>query len=212
MSALTKLESHFGVPLPRGYVDWNSKHYLDYHNHADKYLWVNEAEWIPPEDIPEYDLGRVNIIRSLIPFAVSGRGDHWCWNTQVCNSSAEYEILFCLHDEDLAEAYAPTFPAWYYSNCLYYAAGTLDNSPESIDKARNNLRLWSQRLSEIYSGSWVDHLASLAEATPFEYKHPKLRADVVLFGFITAMDVERIVANEFGRRYLDEKVKWGEFA
>jgi hypothetical protein len=64
-------------------------------------------------------------------------------------------------------------------------------------------------LSEIHSGAWADHLAALARKQPSEYKHPKLRASVTMFGLITAMNVDEIVANQFGPGYLEQKVEWG---
>src|SRR5215475_13184716 len=104
MNVFTKLESHYGLPFPPGYRDWSLKQYTDdpggVYRHltfgqmranprAQRYLWVHEAEWIPPDEIPQYDLWRPNIIPGLIPFAFSGAGDNWCWNTQVKNGDAE---------------------------------------------------------------------------------------------------------------------------
>jgi hypothetical protein len=115
----------------------------------------------------------------------------------------------CWHDEDLADRFAPTFPAWFYRNCLDYASGAMEKDDRGIQEARKNLLLWSQRLAEIHPGDWADHLASLAKMQPAEYKHPKLRASVTMFGFITAMKVDEIVAEQFGPSYLQQKVEWG---
>jgi hypothetical protein len=209
MNVLTQLEAHYGVPFPPGYCDWSLKKYTDYRDNMVGYLWVHEAEWIPPDQIPQHDLWRTNVISGLIPFAFSGAGDNWCWNTQVKNGDAEYDVLFCWHDEELADRFAPTFPAWFYRNCLDYASGAIDKDDDGIENARTQLRLWSQRLSEIYPGLWAEHLALLAETQPSEYKHPKLRDSVRMFGFITAMEVDEIVADQFGHRYLEQKVEWG---
>ena len=89
------------------------------------------------------------------------------------------------------------------------ARGAFDNHPDDIAEARDYLVLWSQRLAEIDSGPWAKHIASLAQTVPFEYKDPRLRSSVTLFGFITTMDVDTIVEREFGSRYLDAKVEWG---
>lgn len=209
MNVFAKLEAHYRVPFPPGYRDWSLKKYTDHRDNKDGYLWVHEAEWIPPDQIPQHDLWRSSIIPGLIPFAFSGAGDNWCWNTQVKNGGAEYEVLYCWHDEELADAFAPTFPAWFYRNCLDYASGAIDKDDDGIKKARTNLRLWSVRLAEIHPGPWADHLSLLAETQPSEYKHPKLRASVKMFGFITAMEVGEIVDDQFGHRYLEQKVEWG---
>jgi hypothetical protein len=208
MDDLTKLEAHYGVPLPPGYRDWSLKGYTD-HRKDKTYLWVHEAEWIPPGEIAQHDLWRENIIAGLIPFAFSGAGDNWCWNTQVKSDQAEYEVLYCWHDEDLADAFAPTFPGWFYRNCLDFASGAFDRTAAGIQEGRDHLRRWSKKLAEIHPGPWAEHLSSLAETEPFEYKHPKLRASVKMFGFITAMEVDKIVVEQFGQHYLGRKVEWG---
>jgi hypothetical protein len=224
MNVFTKLESHYGVPFPPGYRDWSLKKYTDHREgmashktfgammanpRAQPYLCVHEAEWLPPDEIPQFDLWRSNIIPGLIPFAFSCTGDNWCWNTQVKNGDAEYDVLYCPHDEKLADRFAPTFPAWFYRNCLDYASGAFDQNDSAIEEARMNLRFWSERLSEIHPGAWADHLAGLAQTQPSEYKHPKLRASITLFGFITAMKIDEIVADQFGPGYLEQKVEWG---
>jgi hypothetical protein len=206
MDAIDNLEAHYGVPLPPGYRQWVQRKDIDYTDKQGDYLWVFEAEWIPPANIPAHDLGREVTLPGLIPFAFSGAGDPWCWNTQATTGDGEYEVLQCWHDEELANAYAPTFPAWFYRDCLDCAAA-VGNDEAEIDEARGNLRLWSERLAEIHPGPWAEHLASLAAIPPFQYKDPKLR--MPSFGFVTTMEIETIVAAEFGRRYLDEQVAWG---
>lgn len=206
---IAKLNAHFGIALPSGYHAWTRNGYTDYRADRAKYLWVCEAEWIPPADIPKRDLRRSNIIPGLIPFAFSGAGDNWCWNTQAKNGDAEYDILFCWHDEELADLYAPTFPAWFYRNCLTYASDSIDPDEGSIDEGRDYLRLWSSKLAEIHPGRWADHLATLAEATPLEYNSPKLLPTITSFGFIADTDIDKIVAEEFGAKYVEQKVAWG---
>jgi hypothetical protein len=211
MDSITTLEEHYGIPLPAGYREWSSKGYLDFRNGDETYLWVHEAEWIVPEKIPERDLWRKEIIPGLIPFAYSGAGDNWCWNTgSTKTGNSDHEVLFCWHDEELADAFAPTFFAWFYRVCLDYASGAIDDDPDGIEEGREWLRLWAERLGEIHPGAWSDHLAALAEATPLEYTNPGSRGSFSLFGFVTEMEVEEIVAREFGRRYLEDKVAWGK--
>jgi len=207
MDVFEKLSAHYGVPFPAGYQDWSRKGYTDYQKGDGQYLWAFEAEWIPPEEIPSRDLWRVNIIPGLIPFAFSGAGDNWCWNTSVVTSEAEYEVMFCYHDEELADVYAPNFAAWFYRTCLDFASGGFDDEEDAMEY----LELWSKRLAEIHDGDWADHLAKLAETEPFDYEYPGKRKSLDMRGFITVMEVEEIVATQFGRRYLEEKVAWGEY-
>jgi hypothetical protein len=62
MNVITELEAHFGVPFPPGYSGWSLKKYTGHRKALDHNLRVHEAEWIPPDEIPHYDLGRPNTI------------------------------------------------------------------------------------------------------------------------------------------------------
>ena len=90
---------------------------------------------------------------------------------------------------------------------------TLDVLDKALESYRR--RLFFEQLNAGYaelradSGAWADHLAELAQTQPSEYKHPKLRADITLFGFITGMKIDEIVADQFGPGYLEQKVEWG---
>lgn len=210
MTALTAVEAHFGVTLPPGYRDWVRKKYTDHREGMDGYLWVHEAEWILPDEIAQYDLWRSNVTSKLIPFTFSGARDTWCWNTRVQNGHAEFDIVYCWRDEELADRFAPTFPTWFYRNCLNYASGAFDRDDDGIEEARKNLRVWSQRLSEIHPGDWADHLVELAQKQPSEYERPKMGASHdTMFGFVTVMKVDEIVVDQFGPEYVGQKVEWG---
>ena len=211
MSALTKIEKKLGFDFPAGYRAFHDAGYFKGRFTQPNYLWLHEAEWLSPAEIPGYDLWR-KTVPGLAPFALNAAGDHWCFSTKKSTGPGEYEIWFCIHDQELGEVFAPSFPAWFYRNCLEYASGGFDEDADGVREAKANLKLWSKRLAEIYSGPWVKHLAALAASKPFEYKHPKLRPSVPpLFGFVTAMDVDKIVSAEFGKRYLNKSVKWGTF-
>jgi len=208
MKSLDAIEKHHNIILPDGYKKWSLKGYTNYKSDLDEYLWVNEAEWIPPEDVLSRDLGRDKVLCGIIPFAFTGAGDHWCFNTSQKTEDAEYQILACWHDEVEAELYAPNFKAWFYRTCLEYAS-SVENKPDEIKNAQENLILWSNHLREIEGEKWANHLADLAESTPFEYKDPKLRSNIILFGFVTSMDAEKIIYLEMGEKYTGETVEWG---
>lgn len=211
MNTLEKVEKRLGIRFPAGYRSWHACEYFDPRNTSETYLWVHEAEWIPPAEIPGYDLWR-DTVPGLVPFAFNGAGDHWCFSTQQATSPGEFEIWFCIHDAELGEIDTPSFPAWFYRRCLSYAAGGFDEDAASIRQAQKNLKLWSQRLAEIQPGAWAEHLAELSACEPFAYKNSNLRSTAPpMFGFLTMMEVHKIVSREFGKQYLRHEVKWGTF-
>ena len=77
MNTLQIIEDHFGMTLPRAYRIWHDEGAFDCADSA-KYLWVNEAEWIPPVDVPTWQLPTYGKhVDGLVPFAFSGAGDPW---------------------------------------------------------------------------------------------------------------------------------------
>jgi hypothetical protein len=207
MDVITAIEEHHRVTLPSGFRAWSLTGYTDYRNGDGHYLWVHEAEWIPPDQILSRDLGRDGYIPGLIPFAFTGAGDHWCWNTQIPTGESEYEILLCWHDEEKADVFAPSFATWFYRCCLEYAMGAVDDHFSGIREAIDHFRLWSQRLFEIGGDRWAEHLNHLATLKPVSYQDPNLRSPS--FGFITIAEVNTIVARELGERYVSSKAEWG---
>ncbi len=208
MKSIDVIEHHHNTSLPNAYKDWVVKGYTNYRSNPELYLWVNEAEWIPPEDILARDLWRENILPGIVPFAFTGAGDNWCFNTCQKTDENEYEILACWHDEEEADLYAPNFKAWFYRTCLEYAA-LVENDLNEIGEARENLGVWSEKAEELGCKKWAEHLKELSAIAPFEYQDPNLNSGICSFGFITSMDVEKIICLEMGDKYNNSTVKWG---
>jgi hypothetical protein len=171
---------------------------------------VNDAEWIPLVNIPTRNMWRENPLAGLIPFAFTGGGDNWCWNTNAKTGNAEYEVLMCYRDDDFASAFAPDFPSWFYRTCLDYASGVADD-PREIEEAREYLRLWANRLREIGPASMADHLESLARTDPSPSTRYFKGRGYSEFGFISHDDVARTVCERLGPSYVDRSVEWGSW-
>ena len=79
MDPLDRIEAHFNMTLPRAYRLWSDKGYFNFESGDNaSYLWVSEAEWIPPAKIPTWKLPTFGThIDNLVPFAFSGAGDPW---------------------------------------------------------------------------------------------------------------------------------------
>jgi hypothetical protein len=116
-------------------------------------------------------------------------------------------VLLCYRDDDLADAYAPTFPSWFYRTCLVYAC-CIQNDPEEIHKARRYLQLWSDRLREICSNGWADHLRVLSRIDPTPSVRQARNRTFPEFGFISHESVIAIVTNEFGAEYVDRTIEY----
>jgi len=210
-AALSAIEDHYGVSLPLAYRKLALNHCLTQTGDTSAYFELLEARWIQPDEIVGYDMMGYDPMPGLIPFATTGHGDMWAWNTQIVTGENEYEILFCDHEQGTADPYAPNFAAWFYRSCLDYN-GLYENDPGQISRARRNLRFWADRLKEFHSGSWPEHLRTLANKTPFEYTHPKMPRLGTLFGLITETEIDKIIETQLGPRYLERgTIDWGIF-
>ncbi|WP_417736873.1 SMI1/KNR4 family protein [Rosistilla oblonga] len=205
---LDALEDNLVFTIPNGYRTFVSRGYCDLSALDTTYLWVNEAEWIPLEAIPSRNMWRDNPLPGLVPFAFTGGGDNWCWNTNQPTSKSEYEILMCYRDDDFAARYAPDFPSWFYRTCLDFAS-CVDIDAGEIEDARKHLQLWSLRLAEIGPSDWADHLGALAKSTPSSFIRCFNEREYAEFGFLTHDDIANIVRERFGPSYLDRTVEWG---
>ena len=202
-----ELENQLGLTFPHGYRMWYQNAYFDRSASNSAYLWVNDAEWLRIEEIPFRSMWRDNLIGGLVPFAFTGGGDNWCWNTNHKSTPHDYEVLLCYRDDDLAAAYAPTFASWFYRTCLDYAC-CIENAPDEIHKARRYLQLWSNRMREICSNGWAEHLHSLSLIDPTSSVKQVRDRTFPEFGFISHEAVIAIVAEEFGVEYVDRTLEY----
>jgi hypothetical protein len=204
-SQLAAIERHYNLVLPAAYRLWASRGYLTFP--SPHYLWVWEAEWIPLERVPGYQLSPFPHMPGLIPFAFTGGGDHWCWQTQERTAADEYCILRCAHDSDMATVEAPSFAGWFYRLCLDYAA-SIDEKERTIEQARQHLILWAERLAEIGGQSWADDLRRLAARSPLHYNWGPRR--IAMHGFLTFDECQERVRQAFGQGYVSQEVPWQE--
>lgn len=98
------IDKNYIIPLV--YQKMNERGYINAQNAS--YLWLNEMEWMPIDEIEEYEYDEGET-RSIIPFAITGAGDKWVW--VVADKGEEYSVGLCERAE---------------SNGIYYAKNTED--------------------------------------------------------------------------------------
>ena len=199
MDALDKIEAHFSCDLPPGFRLWTQRNYTNHDQHPESYLWVNDAEWVPPSEMTTTEMYRDRHIPGLVPFAFTGGSDYWCFNTSSSTAAHEFEIILCNTDDD-ADVYAPSFASWFYRTCLEFLTYI---SSDEIEDARQHLGTWAQRMSELGNEVWSNHLSLLMAKPPFEYPNGSA------LGLLTENEVNQIVAKELGDKYLDTQIPWG---
>ena len=202
-----ELQDRLGLTLPGGYLNWMERGYFDANPGSDTYLWVPEAEWVQPIEMPERYVNCDNPIPGLVPFAFTGGGDHWCWNTESQTAGNDFQVLECFHDSQEANVYAPNFPAWFYRVCLDNLQ-CIGESIEDIEEIRRSLVACSRALSEIGFAEWADHLSRLAVTEPKCHKLKHLKTESIYYDLLSRSEIADIVQVELGEQYLHQTVLW----
>jgi hypothetical protein len=195
MDDLTAIEKKFGFKLPADYRKFVERGYI----WGTDYLWVHEAEWIPPQDIPDYEMFGTPK-PGLVPFAFGGSGDPFCWQTQRITSANEPAVVLCPHDSFEGEWYAPSFMGWLYRTDLDYS---IDPSFEE-DEKRENLKKWADVLWGFGQEESADDLA--------EISYRPLRTCNVgrnTYEYLLSEDEARErLRSAFGNEYVDAPYIW----
>jgi hypothetical protein len=196
-STLETIERHGAFRLPAAYRRWATAGRLD--PHVPSALRVYEATWLAPEVVPFFELAARPHLEGLVPFALTGAGDLWCWYAAGSTPPAEPPILLCYHDDPLARLYAPTFTGWFYRSCLEFARN-LDKTPPAIAEARGRLADWALELQALGHPDWSADLRELAT-------RPTV-AELPYFGFLNRVEYDARVSTAFGPDYLLRELTW----
>jgi hypothetical protein len=166
-----RIAERFSFQMPPEYRRLRERGWLTYNQPPGQisttpgngYIWLNEMEWYPLEEIAEFSFPEYGepYLPHLVPFAFTGGGDYWCWQTDHGGEGGP-RILLCAHDCYDGEIYAPNFATALYRQALEYAAGPWDESDTTGDEPRAHLRRYAHDLALIFPHAWCALLAELA--------------------------------------------------
>ena len=112
--------SRFGFHLPVVYRSMSDRGLLasDHPHH----LQLTDFHWLTMEQILANSMTPVSA-GNLLPFAESGNGDRWCWNTGW-RSQRGIAVVFIARDQRSGEGYAADFAAALYRKLLEEFSGS----------------------------------------------------------------------------------------
>ena len=163
------------------------------------YLWIPEAEWMPAQEILEYETAP-NYKAGFVPFAFTGGGDLWCWRP----SEDPEMVVCCIHDEGIGSIDAPNLAGSLYRRILEYASD--QGFWESEELTRKQLLGWSERLADYFPRTWIENLRLRSDATIVEWRYG--RNPIPFHGLISFDEKNATLAREFDFPRLDEKFEW----
>ena len=201
MDDLERVEQRHSFRLPEAYRSIQALGWLDVKLPDNpSYFWLNEAEWMLPEEIADYEFQDYQK-PDFVPFALTGGGDHWCcWLSEHPDA-----VVLCQHDSYDGEFYAPSFLGFIYRSLLDYAR-YVSVEDEEEGEVRQNLRRAAARFRDRFPAPWLDTLNALASAPLVQSFLPSGRSTV--WGLETEQQYQEIVQRDLTFPLLDQRFEW----
>jgi hypothetical protein len=147
------IEVRYGFSLPEEYRQMRRRGWIG-GTYEDDFLGPINAEWLPLEEIVDYDFGpnvKEGARPPVVPFAMDGGANPWCWFPARAAETG-VPTAFC-YFQDFTEARmdAPNFLGFCYRQLLdYLSAG--DYVPRGGDPAY--IERWRSDWSTIFPPAW----------------------------------------------------------
>lgn len=134
----------------------------------NRYLWLNEMEWIPIRNQNEEKFGSKDI-EFIIPFAFTGSGDRWVWI--VNNYSVEYNVGLCETGEETGIYYAKNTEDAILKQIIEYVSDSnfylekQEAKTYQINEFELKKRLlnWSEKFRGILRKEYINVINELSE-------------------------------------------------
>ena len=168
---------------------------------GDNYLALPDLEWLPLEEIAEYEFEDYQI-SGLVPFASTGGGDLWCWQPAFLGPDGP-RVIECPHDCTEASVYAPDFRSFLYRRLLDEACACFLDA-EGMEEHRSGLLRGFEQVSALLQTEEREMLASVLNSPIQSEVLPAVRP--TRWSFIVPPKSE---LQEFIRRsFPDEIFEW----
>jgi hypothetical protein len=188
----------FGFSLPTVYRSMNDAGLLDSNNPA--HLQLTDFHWLSLDQILANNAVPV-VGGRLVPFAESGRGDRWCWNT-AWNSEQGIAVVFVARGRRVAEGYAASFAATVYRKLLeeFSASWLLGTFVHSTRELEQRFRRYAQDVAAYLPPSWAATLAQLSA-------RPVLELSPGVSGTLRPDEASSIIQRDLAFAHLGRTIK-----
>ncbi|HWF19822.1 MAG TPA: SMI1/KNR4 family protein [Verrucomicrobiae bacterium] len=200
MSLYNQIETRYGFKIPEEYRRLEEKGWLNWNDKSTDYLWIDDGEWLTPEQILDYKFKSYHK-PGFVPFARTGSGDAWCWYPEwSVNGIAP--VVFCPHDCYDGNCYAPSFLGWIFRTIVEFAS-----SGRCADEAsaREYFAQWQKMVVPMMPPAWA------AIISGFEKKQFRTWPEEQGFGgsgFISMKEADEIVKQHLEFPHLNEELQW----
>lgn len=146
---------------------------------GNHYLHVYDIEWNSPEKIAGFESSNFMvepISPHFVPFAESGAGDYWCWQTDHAVEKWGARVLLCNHDDGKARVFAANLTHTLFRQILQDACsnnyvrwqGTPNAAEDKkrIKQTRASLERYATDLAIIFPANWCAILTDISARKP----------------------------------------------
>ncbi len=210
MDYYSAIQQKFGFVIPEPYRELERRGFLALDGPASVaemmkpgsgYLYLYDMEWYTPQQILEYELDEYHL-PGFVPFAFTGRADHWCWQPD-CSTDRGTRVVLCPHDYELATIYAPDFVSAAYRHILEYTCYGVDSSDdESVIRAF--LDRWIVDLRDVLQESWCERISLIRDKKLAAWSMPGAASQ----GLITEDELQTIVTQDIAYPDMDQEIQW----
>ena len=187
----------------RGFFDLSE--YDGYRNYG-KYLWMNDMEWMPVEDIINYEY-EAGESQDIIPFATTAGGDKWVWVTD-----RNYYIGICDHADTIGEFYACDLESAilrhifeYVTESGFYVDESRARSYEiSEPELKKRLKDWRTRLDGILKEEYLKAIDDLGKLHLKKFVYGKAE----YYGLLSNDELDELIEKYIQFDRLGEEFEW----
>jgi hypothetical protein len=175
---------------------------------GNNYLWLNDMEWYSLNQIAEFRFHRHGepYLPNLVPFAFTGGGDYWCWQTDH-----EMRVLACTRDCYDGIIYAPNFASALFRQALDYASEHVGHevAKGTFPSLKAFLVRWSTDFKLIFPAKWCEILHNLSLRDPYGWRQTLPNGRTVdVFSILPDDERGQIEKAEFNCPDMDKSIRW----
>jgi hypothetical protein len=203
----TQIEERYRFVLPEAFREFWRRGFcniLGFGRPGPHCLDLPDLEWMPLTKIITFKFKSYQL-PGFVPFAISGSGDHWCWQPAFIESS-KTRVLFCCHDCYDADIYAPDFISAIYRLIIEHAAG-MERDAEGVKACRRRLGTFASVLAPLISPAWQQTLSDIVHGTVKTGPSPGSRPTDLYF-LVSPRERNDILRRDLGWESLDAKFRW----
>ncbi|HEY1685511.1 MAG TPA: hypothetical protein VGG19_12165 [Tepidisphaeraceae bacterium] len=206
-SIYLQIKHRYGFNIPADYRYMDEKGWFEAEvgikYGGPNYMWVNDMEWLTPNEIRDYTRLDEWTKPGFAPFAISAGGDHWCWYTPA-STNCVAPVVLCPRDYYVGEFYAPNFIGSLYRQMLEYV---IYCDPEVETEIRAHLKRWQECFAPLFPARWIETLSRLHD-TPIAIRDITGSGEHWKPSLLSSDDYHAIVDRDLAFDMLDKEIRW----